>query len=489
MTMPQARITRIVAGALLAIFVGAMNGSIIDTVAPTIVGELGGFSLYAWIYTASLIAGAAVTLVAGRLADLYGRRALLLGGLLCFALGSILCASAHQLPVLIAGRGLQGVGAGTLLPLASTLIGDLFSGAQRARMQGVATIVWAIAACAAPVIGGSFVQWLHWRDVFWMNLPLAAATAILLWPLPQPPRRLPSFDLAGTLTLLATITTLMLAISLAPASLSLWLAGATVVLALIWWQTARHAEEPILPIGLLRLPTIATSMIAAVCVNLPLTGTTAYLPLVLQGVGGLSPTASGAVLLLLSLGWSLGANFVTPLARRLGIRSSAACGFTGVAIGTGLLTQLPRFPLLPLSIAAMAMLGIGMGITATLLTLLAQHNTRYEIRGGATSALTFAENTAGAAGTALAGTLLHHFLQHHNAATLLDELASRLALHPPSTDPALQAARQTLLVAYTPLAAVMLIPACAVFAVLLWLPKIDLFASEENETSPNALSP
>lgn len=486
--MPQARIPRVVAGALLAIFVGAMNGSIIDTVAPTIVGELGGASLYAWIYTASLIAGAAVTLVAGRLADLYGRRALLLGGLLCFSLGSTLCALANQLPTLIAGRALQGVGAGTLLPLASTLIGDLFSGAQRARMQGRATIVWAIAASTAPLIGGSFVEYLHWRSVFWMNLPLAAATAILLWPLPQPSRHPPSFDLAGTLSLLAMITTLMLALSLVPAPLSLWFVSATVVLALIWWQTARRAEEPILPIGLLRLPTIATSMIAAVCVYLPLTGTTAYLPLILQGVGGLSPTASGAVLLLLSLGWSLGANFVTPLARRLGLRASAACGFMGVALGTALLTQLPH-ALLPLSIAAMAVLGVGMGITATLLTLLAQHNTRYEIRGGATSALTFAENTAGAAGTALAGAFLHNFLQRLNASTLLDELANRLALHAPSTDPALQATRQTLLAAYTPLAAVMLIPACAVFAVLLWLPKIDLLASEENETSPNALSP
>ena len=157
---------------MLAMFVGAVEATIVSTAMPAIAGELGGFSRYSWIFSAYLLMSTVTVLIYGKLADLFGRKPVFFIGLSIFLFGSILCGFATSMEQLIVYRLIQGLGAGAVMPIATTIVGDIYSTEERAKIQGYLSSVWGISAVSGPVIGGLIVQYWDWKYVFWVNVPL-----------------------------------------------------------------------------------------------------------------------------------------------------------------------------------------------------------------------------------------------------------------------------------------------------------------------------
>ena len=166
---------------MLAMFMGAIEGTIVATAIPAIVGDLGGFSLYSWVFSAYLLMSTVTVLIYGKLADLFGRRPVLSFGIIIFLIGSFLCGIAHTMEQLIIFRFIQGIGAGAVMPIASTIVGDVYTGEDRARVQGYLSSVWGISAVMGPAVGGLLVQYVSWRWVFWVNIPLGIFSIIGLY--------------------------------------------------------------------------------------------------------------------------------------------------------------------------------------------------------------------------------------------------------------------------------------------------------------------
>ena len=173
--------TLVLAAVMAANFMIAIEATIVSTAMPQIVGQLGGLQLYSWVFSAFLLTQTATTVVFGKLADLVGRKTVMLIGIAIFLVGSILCGLAWSMPSLIAFRLVQGVGAGSVQPVAMTIVGDLYSAHERAKIQGWLASVWALSAVLGPLAGGLIIQHFSWAWIFWMNLPIGALAAGGFW--------------------------------------------------------------------------------------------------------------------------------------------------------------------------------------------------------------------------------------------------------------------------------------------------------------------
>jgi len=171
----------VLASVMLAMFMGAIEGTIISTAMPAIVGELGGFALYSWVFSAYLLMNAVTVLIYGKLSDLFGRKPILTFGIIIFLIGSILCGMAETMEMLIVFRFIQGFGAGAVAPIATTIVGDIYTKEERAKIQGYLSSVWGISAITGPALGSLLVEYVSWRYVFWINIPLGILAIAVLW--------------------------------------------------------------------------------------------------------------------------------------------------------------------------------------------------------------------------------------------------------------------------------------------------------------------
>ena len=318
---------------LLAVFLAAMEATIVSTALPRIVAELGGLALYGWVGSAYLLAATVTMPLYGRLADLFGRKPVFQLGLAFFFLGSALCGGARSIALLLAGRAVQGLGAGSIQPVAMTIIGDLYPVEERAKVQGIIGSIWAVAGVAGPFLGALLVDGPGWRWVFWINLPFALLSGVLLHrALHDRPaygeRR--GLDLPGAALLIAASVALLLAgegfLPLATATLGL-------VAAVAFVQVERRSPAPLLPLPLLVRPEVSISSAAAAASGALLMGFVIYLPLYLQGVRGLAPAASGMVLGPLLVGWPAASTWSIRRVRRVGFRRTAVTGAVLIAVG------------------------------------------------------------------------------------------------------------------------------------------------------------
>jgi len=361
----------ILASLMLAMFLAALDQTIVATALPTIGRQFHDVSSLSWVITAYLLASTAVAPVFGTLSDIYGRRAMIIVSLSLFIAGSVLCALAPNMPVLILARGLQGLGGGGILPIVQTILSDIVSPRERGQYQAYFSGVWVAAGIGGPVLGGVFAEHLHWSMIFWINLPLALAALALLVPKMN---KIPVFhrrrevDWLGGLLLMAGAVVLMLVLTWG-GNRFLWLSptilgmtGASLALAIAFVWHARRADEPFLPLRLLSGSVVPFAILAGSCALGAMTGLTVQLPLYYEVVYHLSASEAGLALIPLAAISTCGAAIAgRTMARARHYKRVAIIGdFTAAVCGAALaLTTLPLWGLLLL----LSVFALGLGTT------------------------------------------------------------------------------------------------------------------------------
>ncbi len=326
----------------------AIDATIIATAVPAIVSDLGGFSQFPWLFSVYLLAQAVSVPVYGKVADLFGRRPVMLFGIGMFLVGSVLCGAAWTMPVLIAARVVQGLGAGAVLPMSMTILGDLYSVAERAKVQGYVASVWGVASVVGPTLGGVFSEYASWRWIFFVNLPVGAlAAAMLLRGLhEQVVRREHRIDYAGAALLVSGCSLLVLALLEGGVAWD-WTSavGVSVVatglaLLAVFVAVERRAAEPVLPQWVFTRRVLVGTNAVSFGVGALLIGLTSYVPTFAQGVLGSGPLVAGFALAAMTIGWPISASQAGRLYVRIGFRDTALIGSAAVVSGSCLLLLL-----------------------------------------------------------------------------------------------------------------------------------------------------
>jgi EmrB/QacA subfamily drug resistance transporter len=409
---------------MLAMFMAAVESTIVGTAMPSIIAQLGGFRLFSWVFAVFLLTQAVTIPLYGKLADIYGRKPMLLFGAVVFLVGSTLCGLAHDMVQLIAFRALQGLGAGAIQPIVFTVIGDIYTPAERARMQGWVSSVWGFSAIVGPTVGAFLVEQLSWRFVFWINLPigLASMTMLIVFFREGVEHRRHKVDFAGAVLITLATTALMLALiqakDLGGGALAGLLALVVAAFAAFIWQE-RRASEPMVPLHLFRIPVIALSNGGALIVGALLLGITSILPTYVQGVMGRSVMVTGFTLAALSLGW--------PIASTIGGRVMVHTSYRAVALAGGVLLLAGMLIMVALTPARGALfagagsflVGCGMGCTTTTFMVATQAAVDWNQRGIATSSTVFTRLVGMSMGAALFGAVLNFGL-HRRAGGITD---------------------------------------------------------------------
>jgi EmrB/QacA subfamily drug resistance transporter len=389
-------------------FLSAMEATVVATVMPTVVAELRGIELYAWVSAAYLLTTAASIPLWGRGADLFGRKPMLFAGMAVFVGASVACGLATSLAALVAFRALQGIGAGALQPVTLTLIGDLYTVEERSRIQGLFGGVWALAAMVGPLLGGAITHVASWRWVFFLNLPFGAASAALLALfLHEPPRDLTrrvTLDLAGAALLVTAVVSLLLGVGGRLPAVMLPLSLASTVGFLAW---ERRAADPILPLDLFESPVIAVSAVASALMGAVMMTSLTWLPLYAQALLRASPTEAGAVVAPMLVGWPVASVVSARLLRRLGARPLVRWGLALVFVSTLLVRGALAGDAGAWAMrAAMFVMGAGMGICNTALIIAVQDSVAWARRGVATASTVFFRTIGGTVAVGAFGALV-----------------------------------------------------------------------------------
>ena len=397
----------ITAGLLLGLSLGALEATVVGTAMPTVIATLGGLAHYSWVFSAYLLTSTASVPIWGRLSDLYGRRRMYLGGICIFLVGSALSGASTSMMQLIAARALQGVGAGAIIPLSMTIIGELYTLAERARTQALFSGVWGIASIAGPLVGGYVTDAISWRWVFYLNLPfglLALIVIALTYPRRQQTGTV-TVDWLGAALMFFGVSALLLAVGGETSATALWLLLAAALLA-TFIVVERRVAEPILPIDLLRTPIVARTIAVVFLLGMAMFGAIAFIPLFVQGVMGATATQAGQVLTPLFMGWVTTSIIGARLTVKIGYRRVTVAGsilLIAGFVGLSLLTPASgRTPLL----AACFVIGAGMGFSNLSLLLAVQHGVGRSRLGIATSLNQFARSIGAAVGVAAMGALM-----------------------------------------------------------------------------------
>ena len=397
----------ITAGLLLGMSLGALEATVVSTAMPTVIATLGGLSHYSWVFSAYLLTSTASVPIWGRLSDLYGRRRLYLAGVLVFLVGSALSGAAGTMTQLIVFRAIQGLGAGAIIPLGMTIVGELYSIEERARTQALFSGVWGVASIAGPLVGGYITDALSWPWVFYLNIPfgILAMTVIAVAYPAAPPTTQARIDWAGAALLFGGVTALLIALSdAAPLPLA-WLAASAALLAALT-VVERRVAQPILPLDLFANRLVATSLLVAFLVGTAMFGAIAFVPLFVQAVMGGSATEAGTTLTPLFLGWVLSSIAGARLSVRTGYRRVTASGITLIVIGFVMLVIMRIDSGRTMLLGSALVLGSGMGLSMLALLLAIQHGVERTRLGLATSLNQFSRSIGAAVGVAIMGAML-----------------------------------------------------------------------------------
>ena len=407
----------VLASIMGAMFMIAIEGTIVSTAMPGIAAQLGDLHLYAWVFSAFLLAQTATTVGFGKLADVLGRKPVMLAGIAVFLLGSVLCGFAWSMPSLVAFRLVQGFGAGAILPVAQTLVGDLYTAQQRGKVQGYLASVWGISSVLGPLAGGLITDHLSWAWIFWINVPVGLATAagFHLHLHEAPVKRQQQVDLPGAALFAAAVASLMVALTALGASGTGLAAGAlglfAVTAALFVWQE-RRATDPLMSLSLWTRRPIATANAATLLSGMATIGLTTFLPMYVQGVLGRTPLEAGFTLTVMVLGWPIGATIAAKNFARFGLRGTLLFGAALLPVGASAFLMLrPGTPSAVAGLGSLVM-GLGMGFSSTSAIVLIQESVGWAERGSATASNMFSRNLGSTLGATLLGGVLNFSLTH-----------------------------------------------------------------------------
>ncbi|MDT5127564.1 MAG: hypothetical protein QOH54_3208 [Mycobacterium sp.] len=391
----------------------AIDSTVLATAVPSIVGELGGFHQFPWLFSAYLLGQAVTTPIYAKLSDVFGRKPILLWGVALFLVGSILCAAAWNMVALIVFRAVQGLGAGAVQPTAMTIVGDIYTVAERARVQGYLASVWAVSSVVGPLLGGVFSQLGIWRGVFVINIPLCLLAA---WMFNRhfhetiTPRSR-TVDSLGALLLALAMTSLVLAVlgggqswawASAP-SIAAFTAGVVLLAAFVLVE--RRAAEPIMPLWVFSRRLLCATTIVAFGVGAILMGLTSYVPTYLEGSLHVAPIVAGLALAALTLGWPATASVAGQLYLRWGFKYTAMVGASLVITGASVLVVTSHRPNVAVVAAACLVIGGGMGLLAVPTLIAAQSSVDWNERGVVTGTNMFARSLGSAVGVAVFGAI------------------------------------------------------------------------------------
>jgi EmrB/QacA subfamily drug resistance transporter len=408
--MSRNRILLVTAGIMLSLFLASMESTVVATAMPTIVSELGGLEHYAWVFSAYMLTSTTTVPLYGKLSDLYGRRNLYVIAMAIFLTGSILCGRAGSMTSLILARGLQGVGAGGIMPLAFIMIGEMFTLEQRAKMQGLFSGVWGVSSIAGPLLGGFLVDQLSWRWVFYINVPfglMAAGLVGFAWQDQIRVHARPVVDYAGAVLLTLGVVALLLGLTMPLGSATSWtlIVAAVVLFGILLWVENR-AVDPILPLHLFRERLFAVATAQGMLAGWAMFGSISFVPLFVQSVLGTSATQAGITISPMLLGW-VGASIVgTRLLLKVGYRRLAIVGAFLLVVGSFLMSTAHADISQTLIMVYVTLMGIGMGLSIPSFLIAVQTTVARRSLGTATSTIQFSRSIGGTLGVSVMGAAL-----------------------------------------------------------------------------------
>ena len=422
--MPDPMIRRplVLASVMAALFMIAIEATIVSTAMPQIAGQLGDLHLYSWVFSSFLLTQTATTVVFGKLSDLYGRKPVLIVGIAIFLAGSILCGFAWSMPSLIAFRLLQGVGAGAIQPVSLTIVGDLYPANERGKIQGWLASVWGISSVLGPLAGGLIIQHLSWAWVFWINVPVGIAASWGFWRFLREDVSTQSrhVDTIGAALFTVSIASLMLALSWLGTEnhLAATAAGATfLVSGILFVLQELRARDPMLAFALWARRPIATANAATLLSGMTIIGLTTFLPMYVQGVLGQSAMVAGFALTMMVLGWPIGATTAARIFPKFGLRRTLLVGGVLLPIGGVAFVLLAPGTSPILAGAGSTVIGLGMGFLSTAAIVIIQDSVGWTARGAATASNIFSRNLGSTLGATILGAVLNYSLAHRAPGT------------------------------------------------------------------------
>ena len=413
---------------MLGLFLGAIDQTIVGPALPTIVTQLSGNDYYVWAVTIYLLTSTISVPFWGKLSDLYGRKPIFMLGITIFLIGSALSGLSQNMTMLIAFRGLQGIGAGSLFPVALAVIGDLFTPAERGKYQGLFGAVFGIAFIVGPLVCGFLTENISWHWIFYVNIPIGLVSLFFIYrllPTVKNPRATRNFDIIGGAIFTVAISFLL--VGLTNKQFGEWTdqtVGGFIVIGLIgvvlFILAEARAKEPIIPLSLFRIRTYTSSMISTFFASFAFFGAIIFLPRWFQIVHGFSPTNSGLAALPLMVGLigsSIASGLIVARTGRYKWLLVGAIALMGVS--TALMTQLTATTPLEVVWFWMFLAGLGVGPTFSVFTLVVQNAVPFHELGVATSNLTFFRQIGGTVALAIVGTIF--------GTTFSEQLAPQLA--------------------------------------------------------------
>ncbi|MBX5467116.1 MAG: MFS transporter [Firmicutes bacterium] len=423
----QARPVRrgyVLGGIILTLALSAMDSTIVATAIPSIVRDLGGFSLFPWVFSVYLLVQSATIPLYGKLSDLYGRKPVLLVGSAIFLLGSVLSGLSWNMVALIVFRGIQGIGAGAVQPVATTVVGDLYTLEERGRIQGYVSSVWGISAIFGPAVGGFLVEYASWHWIFFINLPIGAAALAMvgtfLHEAVEPKRH--RIDYAGAILLTASMGLIIFGLLQGGVSWA-WMSWPSAAIfaggiGLFWAFLAveRRAAEPVMPLWVYRYRFLSFANLASLVVGALMIGLTSFLPTFAQAELGASPVVAGFALAAMSVGWPLASAVSGVVYLRIGFRQSALLASL-VTVAASLWFLRFSAGSSPVAVtAASFLMGVGLGLLSTSLLVGVQSVVSWNRRGVATGANMFTRMLGSTVGVAVFGSLVNAELKRWFAA-------------------------------------------------------------------------
>lgn len=472
---------QIIIGMMVATFLAAMEVTIVSTAMPAIISDLTGIQLLSWVFSAYLLTSAVTTLIYGKLADLFGRKIIFTVGTGIFLVGSILCGLSETMDQLILFRAIQGLGAGAILPISYTIVGDLYSFEERAKMQAWFSSIWALAAIIGPLLGGFMVENIGWRWIFFINVPFGLLSIAILWVYFQEPlyKMKKPIDYWGAITFSVGMTCLLYVLLngqsygwISPVIMGTFLVS--VIIFIVFIVVELRFSEPMLSFKVLAIPVILVSNAVCFFGGMIMISLIVYLPIWIQGVIGATATSAGLTLTTMSLGWPLGAFLAGRMMRMIGARLTSAIGMGAILLGMCSISIAGTTTLQWSFVLIMFIVGFGFGVAVTVYVVAIQSAVRWDMRGSAIASNSFVGILGQTIGIALFGTLFNNQLQSKfkKDGQLLDveTLLSPNLVHSLKPE-ALEAFRNSLAESIHSVFLIVLGIAFLAFIIAWWLPK------------------